>query len=58
MIKFYSIPKWAKYISQNKEGKWYAYDHKPEWDRGNWCFNGLQREVFPIISSTLNVVIK
>jgi len=59
LIKFYHIPKWAKYIVQEDNGKWYACEVKPELvqDNSSWDIkSGRVEQVHPVISTTLKEV--
>jgi len=54
-IQFYSIPKWAKYIAQDGDGRWCAFENKPELD-GDWFCDGRSEHVSVVVSSTLKEV--
>jgi hypothetical protein len=66
-IKFYAVPKWAKWIALDTDGDWYAYRSKPERSEPAgelpkecyWIHYEGERErerVYPVISSTLQKV--
>ena len=55
-IKFYSIPEWAKYIAMDDNGKWWAFEIKPELSKDEKEWNssaGHLEEVYIECSSTL-----
>jgi len=57
-IQFYSIPAWTKFIAQDHNGKWWAFEEKPELTNGKeWnTFVGRVAQVMPVLSSTLREV--
>ena len=58
-IQFYSIPEWAKYIACDDNGKWWAFEVKPELISGNteWYSNvGRREQVHPVLPTTLKEV--
>ena len=54
-IKFYSIPEWAKFIAQDGDGRWWAFEDEPELD-GDWFCKGRSERVSVVVSSTLKEV--
>lgn len=57
-MKFYHIPKWATYIAMESDGKWYAFEHRPNINQGSWIYEGKREEVYPVIYETLGPVKK
>jgi len=58
-IKFYSVPDWAKYIAMDDNGKWWAFEVKPELseDEKEWNSGaGRLEEVYIECDSTLREV--
>lgn len=37
-MKFYHIPEWAMYIAMESDGKWYAFEHRPNINQGSWIY--------------------
>lgn len=55
-MKFYHIPEWATYIAMESDGKWYAFEHRPNINQGSWIYEGKREEVYPVIYETLGPV--
>lgn len=54
-MKFYTIPKWTKYIAQDSNGNWWAYDAKPKYDlKLDWSAIGQRQQIYPVVASTLS----
>lgn len=55
-MKFYSYPKWATYIAMESDNKWYAYEHRPNFNQGSWIYEGHREEVHLIQYETLGPI--
>lgn len=55
-MKFYHIPEWATYIAMESDGKWYAFENRPNINKGSWSYEGKREEVYPVIYETLGPV--
>lgn len=55
-MKFYSIPRWATYIAQDRNGKWYAFEYRPNLHNDEWVYEGKREEVYPHLMDTLGPV--
>lgn len=53
-MKFYHIPKWAKWIAYDTgDRRWYAFQYRPNSNEGSWFYEGKREEVIPLQYETL-----
>lgn len=45
-----NAPKWAKWLSQNKDARWWWHQYKPKWNEGCgwWQGRGRQEEAVEV----------
>lgn len=55
-MKFYHIPKWATYIAMERDGRWYAFEYRPNLHNDEWVHEGRKEEVHPHLMDTLGAV--
>lgn len=55
-LRFYFIPKWARYIAQEQNGRWFAYQFRPNIRENKWIYEGKCEEVYVNLLSTLREV--
>lgn len=55
-MKFYHIPKWATYIAMERNGRWYAFEYRPNLHNDEWVHEGRKEEVHLHLMDTLGAV--
>ena len=55
-MKFDYIPKWATYIAMERNGRWYAFEYRPNLHNDEWAHEGRKEEVHPHLMDTLGAV--